>query len=64
MSQRCNLLIILVSAGLLSCQTGVDRMRHDWADTPLYATGVGYIREWTFQERVRAIEAAKQDAAR
>lgn len=64
MSQRCNLLIILVSAGLLSCQTGSDRMRHDWADTPFYATGVGYVREWTFQERVRAIEAAKQDAAR
>ncbi len=38
--------------------------RAHWADITLYATGLGPIREWSWQERILGIQQAKRDAAR
>jgi len=58
--------IFLLLWGLLSCQTDpAPTSRKDWADMTFYATGVGFVGgDRSPSERIRAIQAAKRDAAR
>ncbi len=49
---------------LFSCQSGPEPNPHtDWADVTLYATGIGPIRQWSEEARIRGVQQAKADAA-